>query len=95
MSRLRAYQLVDEVGGCNNIINNIFKYGLGVRQDETRTQVRCLYPFLPRWQRSRNEEGNQLGTGAEQAEELEEEILAAEQAEHESSFCLEKLLNAE
>ena len=44
----------------------------------------------------RNEERRKPArTSAEQAEELEEELLAAEQAEHESSSRLEKLLNVD
>ena len=44
MSLLGAFQTVSEVEGCNNIVSNIFKYGLGIRQDKTREQVKLLYP---------------------------------------------------
>ncbi|MCJ1449593.1 MAG: hypothetical protein MMC23_010115 [Stictis urceolatum] len=54
MSRFGAFQTVDEVEGCNNIVSNIFKHGLGARQDQTLEQVKLLYPFPPHWKRSRS-----------------------------------------
>ena len=69
MSRIGAFQTVDEVEGCNNIISNIFKHGLGTRQDKTREQVRLLYPFPSHWKQSRTASVmNSQNAAAEEAE---------------------------
>ena len=54
MSSIGTFQTMRQVTECNNIVSNIFKYGLGTRQDRTREQLKLLYPFLPRWKKSRS-----------------------------------------
>ncbi|KAL8989245.1 MAG: hypothetical protein Q9177_001828 [Variospora cf. flavescens] len=54
MSSFGAFQTVREVEGCNNIVSNIFKHGLGTRQDNTRAELKLLYPFPAHWKKARS-----------------------------------------
>ncbi|KAL8900922.1 MAG: hypothetical protein Q9207_005455 [Kuettlingeria erythrocarpa] len=54
MSSFGAFQTVREVEGCNNIVSNIFKHGLGTRQDKTREELKLLYPFPAHWKKARS-----------------------------------------
>ena len=54
MSSIGVFQTVREVEGCNDIVSNIFKHCLGTRQDQTREQLKLLYPFPAHWKKSRS-----------------------------------------
>ena len=53
MSWIATFETMRHVQRCNDVVHNIFDYGLGVRQTKIRDALALLYPVPEHWKQAR------------------------------------------